>query len=138
MPNENTTAISHINKMGGTKHPHFGQIARKFGSGVKIAILNIHVFAAYINSMKTLKDDSESRILPLETERELAKWAFSCVFDKLGMPEKKSQNNWRIRNIDIINCVLVYRRTYIFEEIATFLRFPILLSNTQNFLKNNN
>ena len=82
---DNTTAISHINKMGGTKHSHLGRITREIWEWCESR--NIYIFASYINSKENLEADSESRILPSEMEWELANWTFSRVVDELGMPK---------------------------------------------------
>ena len=69
----------------GTKHSHLCQITPEIWEWCENR--NIQIFATSINSNQNLEADSKSRILPPETERELANWVLSSVFDKLGMPE---------------------------------------------------
>lgn len=82
---DNTTAISYINRMGGIQHPKLNNIAREVWQWCESK--KIHVFASYINTKDNKHADAESRILPPETEWEIADWAFTRISIKLGCPE---------------------------------------------------
>lgn len=81
---DNTTAISYINRMGGIQHIHLNELARNIWQWCEDR--NIHIFASYVKSSDNVIADRESRKMNMDTEWELAEYAFSEVTHKLGVP----------------------------------------------------
>lgn len=82
---DNTTAIAYINKMGGVQHPHLNNIARELWAWCERR--NILVFASYIQSTENVVADFESRQSNIDTEWELADYAFTEIKLSFGTPE---------------------------------------------------
>ena len=81
---DNLVAISYINKMGGIKYPHLHDVAHKIWEWCNKK--QIWIFAEYIAS-KENPADKESRITNIDTEWELAKFAFEAIILEFGIPE---------------------------------------------------
>lgn len=82
---DNTTAISYVNRMGGVQYPHLNQVANMIWKWCEERRLII--FASYIKSSLNVEADSESRKLHIDTEWELATYAFSQILRTFGKPE---------------------------------------------------
>lgn len=82
---DNTTAISYINKMGGTQCVLLNEIARQLWHWCEDR--RLWVFAAYIKSIDNSEADAESRRLKTELEFELPDWAFREIVIEFGEPE---------------------------------------------------
>lgn len=82
---DNTTAISYINRMGGTKFAKLNKLAKDIWEWCEIR--NIWIYASYISSRDNKEADHESRKLAKETEYELSHKAFQNITDALGTPE---------------------------------------------------
>jgi len=82
---DNTTAISYINKMGGVQHPNLHRITKEIWQWCEAR--NIWVTASYIKSKDNVIADQESRIKNIDTEWELADYAFIKAVDRFGQPE---------------------------------------------------
>lgn len=126
---DNTTAIAYINKMGGIQFPHLNNIARDIWQWCEKR--NLHLFASYIQSSKNVIADSESRQAHnIDTEWELAPYAFQQIIFSFGMPAfdlfASNQNNkcpryasWKLDpNSEIVDAF-----TFSWENI-NFYAFP--------------
>lgn len=82
---DNTTAISYINRMGGIQFTHLNDITREIWLFCEQR--NIFIFASYIKSTDNVVADRESRDLKIDTEWEIADYAFQKIIDALGVPE---------------------------------------------------
>ena len=81
---DNIIAISYINKMGGIKFPYLNKVARSIWQWcIK---KNIWIFAEYIAS-KENPADKESRISNIDTEWELAFYAYNTITKEFGIPD---------------------------------------------------
>lgn len=67
---DNTTAVAYVNKMGGIKYPKLARLSREIWQWCESRDIWIH--AAYLPSEENCQADEQSRILPRETEWELA------------------------------------------------------------------
>lgn len=74
---DNTTAISYINRFGGTKFDHFNSLARQIWQWCEAR--NLWIFASYIKSRDNVVADKESRRSATEIEWELADSAFDRI-----------------------------------------------------------
>lgn len=81
---DNTTAISYINKMGGTKHRILNDLSREIWKWCEER--HIFLFASYINTKSNIEADTESRSLSIETEYEIQNDLFIEICSKLGQP----------------------------------------------------
>ena len=81
---DNITAIAYLNKMGGVKYPHLHNISKQIWEWC--IERNIWIFAEYIASKDNIADDG-SRIMNIDTEWELADYAFCSIVHKFGQPE---------------------------------------------------
>ncbi|KAL7286871.1 hypothetical protein TKK_0019005 [Trichogramma kaykai] len=81
---DNTTAISYINKMGGTHFKHLDNAAYEIWRWCEDR--NLIVYAAYISSKDNYEADEESRQLEPETEYSLSREAFEMITNKFGRP----------------------------------------------------
>lgn len=81
---DNTTAISYINKMGGTKFKKLNSITKKIWKWCEAK--NNFIFASYINTKHNVEADAESRSLSIETEYELSNIYFKLICCKFGKP----------------------------------------------------
>ena len=79
---DNTTAISYINRMGGIQYPKLNNLARLIWQWCEKRVL--WIFASYIKLKDNSIADSESRILPPETEWELNQEIFLSIQDNFG------------------------------------------------------
>lgn len=82
---DNTTAICYVNRMGGIQHTQLNEVARSIWQWCEAR--NIFVFASYIKSSENVRADHESRRLNLDTEWELADFAFEDIRNRFGTPE---------------------------------------------------
>ncbi|XP_018375483.1 PREDICTED: uncharacterized protein LOC108769154 [Trachymyrmex cornetzi] len=71
---DNTTAISYINKMGGVKYQKFNHLAKEIWKWAETR--DIWLFAVHIPSEKNVIADGHSRIKNIDTEWEIAEFAF--------------------------------------------------------------
>ncbi|KAJ8966514.1 hypothetical protein NQ317_008805 [Molorchus minor] len=67
---DNTTAVSYINRMGSVRFPNLANLARAIWQWCEAR--NIWLVASYIQSQHNKDADTESRILPRETEWSLS------------------------------------------------------------------
>lgn len=79
---DNTTAIAYINRMGGVQFPELNRLARNIWKWCEEK--NIWVFASYIPSRENSDADRESRRQNIDTEWELANFAFNKIIRKWG------------------------------------------------------
>ncbi|XP_051168859.1 uncharacterized protein LOC127286471 [Leptopilina boulardi] len=79
---DNTTGIAYVNRMGGIQYPRLTQISREIWDWCESHELYIH--ASYLPSKENKEADEGSRMLPQETEWELASWAFRKIERILG------------------------------------------------------
>lgn len=82
---DNTTAVAYINKMGGVQHPNLHVCAKEIWQWCEVR--NIWVTASYIRSEDNVEADRESRVRNIDTEWELADYAFRRVVEIFGFPE---------------------------------------------------
>lgn len=82
---DNTTAICYINRMGGIQHTHLNDLARTIWQWCELR--NINIFASYIKSSDNIIADRESRKVIIDTEWELAEYAFTEIINVFGNPE---------------------------------------------------
>jgi len=82
---DNTTAISYINKMGGTRHKTLSQISREFWQYCESK--KLWILATYISSKENYVADRESRVQNFEHEWELNDSYFNLVIEHFGYPE---------------------------------------------------
>lgn len=82
---DNTTAISYINRMGGIQYPKLNLIARQIWNFCETR--NLWIFSSYIASKENIDADSASRANNIDTEWELAQWAFNIITEKFGEVE---------------------------------------------------
>lgn len=80
---DNIVAISYIYKMGGIKFPYLNNITRRIWEWC--GKRNIWIFAEYVAS-KENPADYESRIINIDTEWELADYAFNEIVREFGNP----------------------------------------------------
>lgn len=81
---DNTTAISYINRMGGVQYPGLVSRAKELWKWCEAR--QIRVFASYIKSASNSDADRESRNENVDTEWELANFAFEKIVRQLGEP----------------------------------------------------
>jgi len=81
---DNTTAISYINRMGGTKVPKLHALAKEIWEWCSAR--NFWIFASYIPSAKNFEADKASRNLNKEYEWELNPKYFKMICNKWGRP----------------------------------------------------
>ncbi|XP_071578071.1 uncharacterized protein [Temnothorax nylanderi] len=81
---DNTTAVAYINKMGGVQHPNLHRIAKEIWQWCKIR--DIWLVASYIKSEDNVEADRESRVKNIDTEWELASYAFYQAVRAFGRP----------------------------------------------------
>ncbi|XP_024871715.1 uncharacterized protein LOC112454508, partial [Temnothorax curvispinosus] len=82
---DNTTAVAYINQMGGIQYPHLNGITRKIWQWCKQR--SLWITASYISSQENAEADQGSRIINVDTEWELAHWAFQAVIRRFGVPK---------------------------------------------------
>lgn len=82
---DNTTAIAYVNKMGGIKYQKFNTLATRIWRWTERNDIWLH--AEHIPSEQNSIADKLSRLKNLDTEWELAQYAFSRITDKFGLPE---------------------------------------------------
>ena len=82
---DNSTAISYVNKMGGTHVRGLNEIARKIWEWC--AQKNILLYASYIPSKENIEADRESRVTNIDTEWELNERVFKDIVRIFGKPE---------------------------------------------------
>lgn len=81
---DNTTGISFINRMGGTRQNLLNEITRTIWKWCEHR--RIIIFASYINTKDNYVADTESRALSIETEYQLANNYFEIIVEKFGKP----------------------------------------------------
>ncbi|XP_051175652.1 uncharacterized protein LOC127290874 [Leptopilina boulardi] len=79
---DNKTSIAYVNKMGGIQYPRLTQLSRQIWTWCEERDLWIH--ASYLPSKENKEADEGSRHLPMETEWELASWAFTKIKRQFG------------------------------------------------------
>ena len=82
---DNTTAVSYVNRMGGVQFPNLNAITGLIWQFCESR--SLWVFASYIASAENVDADRASRMDNVDTEWELAPWAFQQVTQKLGQVE---------------------------------------------------
>lgn len=82
---DNTTAVSYINRMGGIQYPNLNDISKTIWLFCEER--NIWIFASYIVSKDNVDADKASRVKNVDTEWELADWAYGKVVKTLGLAE---------------------------------------------------
>ena len=91
---DNSTAIAYLNKMGGTKYQYLNRVAYDVWSWCEQR--QLWLFATYIPSKENTEADLASRVINIDTEWELADWAYAEIVDSFGAPEMDlfaSRNN---------------------------------------------
>ena len=81
---DNTTAIAYLNKMGGIKFPHLNRLAKEVWEWC--IERKLWIFAEYVATKENIADE-ESRISNIDTEWELAHYAFRKIIKRFGNPE---------------------------------------------------
>lgn len=82
---DNTTAIAYVNKMGGVQYLGLDKVAKDIWRWCEER--NIWLFASYIRSKDNVEADQGSRIQNIDTEWELAEYAFTKIENAFGVPE---------------------------------------------------
>lgn len=82
---DNSTALSYINRMGGVRFTHLNELSREIWQWCEQR--NLNIFASYIKSADNVEADRASRDLKIDTEWELADYAFEQIVKSLGSPE---------------------------------------------------
>lgn len=82
---DNTTAIANINRMEGIQYPHLNSIARKIWQWCERR--GLWITASDIASKENVEADQGSRTINIDTEWELAPWAFQTIVREFGVPE---------------------------------------------------
>ncbi|XP_011859425.1 PREDICTED: uncharacterized protein LOC105556921 [Vollenhovia emeryi] len=82
---DNTTAMAYINKMGGVRVDYLHKDAEKLWNWCEER--RLWVFAEYISSKENKEADALSRIQNIDTEWELADYAFHQIRKTFGEPE---------------------------------------------------
>ena len=77
---DNSTAVSYVNRMGGIQLPKLNQVTKKIWQFCEQ--LNLWVFASYYK--ENIDADGASRSDNIDTEWELAPWAFNIIINKFG------------------------------------------------------
>lgn len=139
---DNTTAIAYINKMGGIQYTHLNNIAREIWNWCEKR--NIYVFASYIQSSENITADFESRQLNIDTEWELADYAFKEITLSFGIPEfdlfASVQNHkccryasWRLDpNSEIVDAFTFNWKNLNFYAFPPFSVIPKVLHKIKN------
>ncbi|KAG7298972.1 hypothetical protein JYU34_017443 [Plutella xylostella] len=81
---DNSTAICYINRMGGVQHTHLNNIARDIWQWCEVR--GLFVFASYVKSSDNVADYG-SRLINVDTEWELADYAFTQIENCFGILE---------------------------------------------------
>lgn len=81
---DNTTAIAHLNKMGGVKFPNLNDITKEVWEWS--IQREIWIFAEYVPSKKNIAD-KYSRLTNIDTEWEIAAFAHQKIVQRFGTPE---------------------------------------------------
>ncbi|XP_008556227.1 uncharacterized protein LOC103577389 [Microplitis demolitor] len=79
---DSTTAIAYINRMGGTRYPKLNSIAQRIWSWCETR--RLWIFDSYIPSRENTEADQASRMENIDTEWELAPWAYYRLYRELG------------------------------------------------------
>lgn len=79
---DNSTAKAYINKMGGTQFPHLHKLACDIWNWCEARSIWVH--AAYIPSKENDIADEQSRLKNIDTEWELAGYAFRKIIKQFG------------------------------------------------------
>lgn len=82
---DNTTAISFVNRMGGVQFPLLNNLSRLIWQWCEHR--RIWLYASYIPSKENITADEQSRNKEINTEWELAPWAFTNIVKKFGEPQ---------------------------------------------------
>lgn len=82
---DNTTAIAYVNHMGGIQYPRLSKIAKAIWQWCELR--GIRIFASYISSESNKEADRESRVRNMDTECELAGFAFREITQRFGVPD---------------------------------------------------
>lgn len=126
---DNTTAMAYVNKMGGVQYPELNKLAREIWQFCESK--HIWLFASYIKSEENVEADRESRIKNIDTEWELADYAFRNVTKSLGTPvidlfasriNKKCERYFAWKNDP--EAVAIDAFTYSWRNLGLFWAFP--------------
>ena len=82
---DNTTAISYVNRMGGTKYLYLHSLSKLIWQWCEQR--NIWIFASYIPSKENVEADHGSRLNNIDTEWEISDYAFSRIIKSFGKPQ---------------------------------------------------
>lgn len=82
---DDTTTIAYVNKMGGMQHSNIHKIAKKIRQWCEAR--NIWLVALYIKSEDNVETDREFRMCNIDTEWELAEYAFRRAVRVFGYPK---------------------------------------------------
>lgn len=138
---DNTTAIAYINKMGGIQFTHLNKIARELWQWCEKR--NIYVFASYIKSSDNIAD-FESRQSNIDTEWELADYAYKQITTSFGIPQfdlfASSQNckcaryaSWKLDpHSEIIDAFTFNWKTLDFYAFPPFCLITKVLNKIKN------
>lgn len=82
---DNTTALSYINRMGGTRFSHLNDLCRLIWQWCEER--RLWLVASYINTKDNIEADEESRTVNIDTEWELSDKAYETIVATLGTPQ---------------------------------------------------
>lgn len=77
---DNSTALSHINRMESIKFPHLSGLAREMWCWYR----DIFIYASYIPSVQNIEADAESRVISVKTEWSLDQSYFDRIASFFG------------------------------------------------------
>lgn len=89
---DDTTVIAYINRMGGIQHPKLSSIARKIWQWCENR--KLWITASYFASKENTEADRGSRIVNIDTEWELAAWAFDSIVRNFSEPDIDLFASW--------------------------------------------
>lgn len=141
---DNTTAIAYINRMGGVQYPALTTVARDIWQWCELR--KLFIFASYIGSSMNVEADREYRRLRMETEWELADYAFQAIVSSFGTPDidlfadrnnKKCSDfvSWR-RDPDAL-AVDAFTISWSRLRFYDFLPFSLILRVLQKIISDN-
>ncbi|KAL7293192.1 hypothetical protein TKK_0013339 [Trichogramma kaykai] len=81
---DNMTALSYINRMGGSRHIKYNLLTSQIWRWAEQR--KILLFASYIPSSENTEADEQSRIKNIDTEWELAPYAYEKIVNIFGAP----------------------------------------------------
>ena len=81
---DNTTALSYINKMGGSRYEKYNQLTAKIWKWAEKR--HLWLFVSHIPGKENVEADKQSRIKNIDTEWELANFAYKRITINFGTP----------------------------------------------------